>query len=119
MKNIAEMAIERPLYPWLIMVACLFGGLYGVETVGRLEDPVFPIKNAFVITGKSETPGFMRHHWFPDVNDREAAREIAILKKEKRINSKASLEEIVAAILDQVRKKLEQEALSNVKLEAD
>ena len=50
MKNIAQWSIERPLYPWLIILTCLVGGLYGIDTVGRLEDPVFPIKNAYVIT---------------------------------------------------------------------
>ncbi|MEM7016425.1 MAG: efflux RND transporter permease subunit [Pseudomonadota bacterium] len=50
MKNIAQYSVERPLYPWLLMIACLLGGWYGIESVGRLEDPAFPIKNAFVIT---------------------------------------------------------------------
>jgi multidrug efflux pump subunit AcrB len=50
MSRIAQWAIERPLYPWLIMAACFFGGLYGIETVGRLEDPNFPIKTAYIIT---------------------------------------------------------------------
>ena len=50
MKNIAQWSLERPLYPWLIILACLVGGLYGIDTVGRLEDPVFPIKNAYIIT---------------------------------------------------------------------
>ena len=50
MRNIAQLSIEHPLYPWMIIVACLFGGLYGIDTVGRLEDPEFPIKNAFIIT---------------------------------------------------------------------
>lgn len=48
--DIARAAIRRPLYPWLLVVACLFGGLWGIETVGRLENPAFPIKNAYVIT---------------------------------------------------------------------
>lgn len=50
MSRIAQWAIERPLYPWLIMAACFFGGLYGIETDGRLEDPNFPIKTAYIIT---------------------------------------------------------------------
>ncbi len=50
MRNIAQLAIERPLYTWMLILACFFGGLYGIETVGRLEDPVFPIKNAYIIT---------------------------------------------------------------------
>ncbi|MEM8768764.1 MAG: efflux RND transporter permease subunit [Pseudomonadota bacterium] len=50
MGNIATASIERPLYTWLLIAACFFGGWYGIETVGRLEDPKFPIKNAFIIT---------------------------------------------------------------------
>lgn len=50
MSRIAELSIERPLYPWLLALACLLGGLYGIDNVGRLEDPPFPIKNAFIIT---------------------------------------------------------------------
>ena len=48
--NIARFSIQRPLYPWMIALTCLLGGVYGMETVGRLEDPTFPIKNAYVIT---------------------------------------------------------------------
>ncbi|MGI9325417.1 MAG: efflux RND transporter permease subunit [Pseudomonadales bacterium] len=50
MSRIAQLAIERPLYPWLLVLVCLAGGLYGIENVGRLEDPPFPIKNAYIIT---------------------------------------------------------------------
>ena len=32
------------------MLACLLGGLYGIDNVGRLEDPKFPVKQAYVIT---------------------------------------------------------------------
>lgn len=48
--DLARAAIRRPLYPWILVVACLLGGLWGIETVGRLENPQFPIKNAYVIT---------------------------------------------------------------------
>ncbi|MFK7915716.1 MAG: efflux RND transporter permease subunit [Pseudomonadales bacterium] len=50
MSRIAELSIERPLYPWLLALACLLGGLYGIDNVGRLEDPPFPIKTAYIIT---------------------------------------------------------------------
>ncbi len=50
MQNIAQFSIERPIYTWLLVLACFFGGIYGIDTVGRLEDPNFPIKTAYVIT---------------------------------------------------------------------
>ncbi|MGE0624928.1 MAG: efflux RND transporter permease subunit [Pseudomonadales bacterium] len=50
MSNIARLSIEHPLYPWLIMLACLLGGLWGIDAVGRLEDPRFPLKHAYIVT---------------------------------------------------------------------
>ncbi|MEM7566509.1 MAG: efflux RND transporter permease subunit [Pseudomonadota bacterium] len=50
MKTIARISIERPLYPWLLIVFCLAGGIWGFLNVGRLEDPAFTIKEAIVVT---------------------------------------------------------------------
>lgn len=50
MNNLARLSIEYPLYTWMLILACLVGGLWGIDTVGRLEDPDFPIKNVLVIT---------------------------------------------------------------------
>ncbi|MCP5185440.1 MAG: efflux RND transporter permease subunit [Pseudomonadales bacterium] len=49
-RDIARLAIERPLYTWLFIVACLAGGIWGIDTIGRLEDPPFPVKMAYIIT---------------------------------------------------------------------
>jgi multidrug efflux pump subunit AcrB len=48
--NIARASIDRPLIVWLIMLTCLFGGIWGFSSLGRLEDPAFTIKQAVVIT---------------------------------------------------------------------
>lgn len=32
------------------MLACVIGGFYGIDNVGRLEDPKFPLKQAYVVT---------------------------------------------------------------------
>ena len=48
--QIARASIERPIYTWLLIVICLFGGLAGYLAVGKLEDPVFTLKSALVIT---------------------------------------------------------------------
>jgi multidrug efflux pump subunit AcrB len=50
MKNIAKFSIEQPLYPWMLVVACLVGGFVSFDQIGRLEDPKFPVKNVLIIT---------------------------------------------------------------------
>lgn len=50
MMNLAQFVVNRPIYGWLLALACLFGGIHGIENVGRLEDPDFPIKWAYIIT---------------------------------------------------------------------
>ncbi len=48
--SIARGSIEKPILTWLIMLICLFGGIWGFLSLGRLEDPAFTIKQAVVIT---------------------------------------------------------------------
>ncbi|MDX8352505.1 efflux RND transporter permease subunit [Cognatiyoonia sp. IB215182] len=48
--NIARASIDRPIFTWIIMLICLFGGIWGFSALGRLEDPAFTIKQAVVIT---------------------------------------------------------------------
>ena len=48
--SIARAAIDRPLFTWLIMLGCIFGGIWGFYSLGRLEDPAFTIKQAVVVT---------------------------------------------------------------------
>ncbi|MCV6597065.1 MAG: efflux RND transporter permease subunit [Mangrovicoccus sp.] len=48
--SIARLSIERPIYTWIIILACLLGGLWGFSSLGRLEDPAFTIKSAVVVT---------------------------------------------------------------------
>ncbi len=48
--EIARSAIERPVNIWLLVLLCFIGGLWGLDSVGRLEDPAFTIKQALVVT---------------------------------------------------------------------
>ena len=48
--TIARASIERPIYTWLVILGCLLGGLWGFNSIGRLEDPAFTIKNAVIVT---------------------------------------------------------------------
>ena len=50
MMNLAQFVVNRPIYGWILALACLFGGFHGIENVGRLEDPDFPISWAYIIT---------------------------------------------------------------------
>ncbi|MEM9473954.1 MAG: efflux RND transporter permease subunit [Pseudomonadota bacterium] len=52
--SVARASIERPIMTWVLILICLFGGLWGFASLGRLEDPAFTIKQAVVIT---EYPG--------------------------------------------------------------
>lgn len=48
--DIARYSVDRPVATWLIILACLLGGLWGLLTIGRLEDPAFTLKQAVVVT---------------------------------------------------------------------
>ncbi|MEJ6395524.1 efflux RND transporter permease subunit [Gymnodinialimonas sp. 2305UL16-5] len=48
--QIARFSIQKPLYTWLLILFCLFGGAIGYLSVGKLEDPVFTLKSALIIT---------------------------------------------------------------------
>ena len=50
MPNLARLIIRRPIYGWILLLLCLFGGIHGVQNVSRLEDPNFPMTWAYVIT---------------------------------------------------------------------
>ena len=63
--DIARAAINRPIYSWLLILGCLFGGAWGFETLGRLEDPAFTIKVAVVATP------------YPGASAEEVAREVS------------------------------------------
>ena len=48
--GLAARAIDRPVTVWMIILACLLGGLWGLNSVGRLEDPTFTVKTALIFT---------------------------------------------------------------------
>lgn len=48
--NLARLSIERPVLTWLVILFCLFGGMQGFMSVGRLEDPSFTLKEAIIFT---------------------------------------------------------------------
>ncbi len=48
--DLAARSMDRPVTVWMIVLACLFGGLWGLNTIGRLEDPTFTVKTALIFT---------------------------------------------------------------------
>ncbi|WP_439100365.1 efflux RND transporter permease subunit [Congregibacter sp.] len=80
MKNIAQHVVEKPIYAWFVTLACLAGGLHGIENVGRLEDPAFPMATAFVITNY---PGASAEEVELEVTDRVeiALQELPYVEK--------------------------------------
>jgi multidrug efflux pump subunit AcrB len=50
MNNLARFVVDNPIYGWILIIVCLAGGLHGIQNIGRLEDPKFPIKWSYVIT---------------------------------------------------------------------
>ncbi|MDZ4049248.1 MAG: efflux RND transporter permease subunit [Limnobacter sp.] len=63
--SIARGAIRRPVAVWLAILFCLFGGLWGLANVGRLEDPSFTLKTALVFVP------------YPGASAEEVEREVA------------------------------------------
>lgn len=48
--DIARFSINNAIYTWIVILTCLFGGIWGFSSLGRLEDPAFTIKVAVVVT---------------------------------------------------------------------
>ena len=48
--SIARGSIENPIFTWILILISLFGGIWGFQSLGRLEDPAFTIKQAIVVT---------------------------------------------------------------------
>ena len=47
MANLAHHTLDRPLYGWILIIACLFGGIHGIQNIGTPGGtPAFPIKRA-------------------------------------------------------------------------
>ncbi|MDF1583817.1 MAG: efflux RND transporter permease subunit [Methyloprofundus sp.] len=96
--EIARSAIERPVNTWLLILLCLIGGLWGLESVGRLEDPAFTIKQALVVTAY---PGATAFEVEQEVTELLESK-IQQLPQIKRITSKSKpgISEITVEIKD-------------------
>ncbi len=96
--DVARLSIEKPVNTWLIILICLLGGLYGLLSVGRLEDPAFTIKEAKVITAY---PGAAALEVEEEVTEPlESAIQQLEQLKEIRSVSKPGVSEITVVIQD-------------------
>jgi multidrug efflux pump subunit AcrB len=48
--NIAEYSVKTPVISWLLVIILVGGGIWGFQSMGKLEDPAFTVKLAKVIT---------------------------------------------------------------------
>ena len=96
--NLARLAIEKPVIAWLIILFCLFGGLWGFNTVGRLEDPSFTIKEAIVVT---PYPGATAEEVEAEVTERiETAVQQMSQLREVRSESAPGVSEVRVLVRD-------------------
>lgn len=65
--NPARLTLRYPIYGWILILLCLFGGIHGIENVSRLEDPYFPLTWAYIIT---TYPGASAEEVEQEVTDR-------------------------------------------------
>ena len=83
--NIAEIAIRKRVITWVMTAIVLVVGVRSFDTMGRLEDPEFTIKEAMVIT---YYPGASATEVEQEVSDRIEAKiqELGELKRIYSIN---------------------------------
>jgi multidrug efflux pump subunit AcrB len=97
--QLARLSIEKPVLTWLIVLACLFGGWWGFETVGGLEDPSFTIKESIVFT---PYPGASAEEVEAEVSERlETAIQQMSQLEEVRSESSPGMSEIHVLIRDE------------------
>ena len=81
--DIARASIDRPLQTWLIILGCVLGGLWGFNSLGRLEDPAFTIKVASIAT------------FYPGASAEQVATEVSE-PLESAIQKMAEVDEITS-----------------------
>ncbi len=97
--KLARLAIEKPVLTWLVILACLLGGWWGFDTVGRLEDPAFTIKESIVFT---PYPGASAEEVEREVTERlETAIQQMSQLREVRSESSPGISEIRVVVRDE------------------
>lgn len=121
MNNLARFATDNPLYGWILVLVCLVGGFHGIQNIGRLEDPRFPIKLAYIIT---TYPGASAQEVEMEVTDRieDALQELPYIDKmhSRSVNGRSEVrvelleefgEEETPQIFDELRRRISEAAM--------
>ncbi|MDZ4297244.1 MAG: efflux RND transporter permease subunit [Moraxellaceae bacterium] len=96
--DIARASIDRPILTWLLISIFFLGGLWAMNTIGRLEDPAFTLKQAIIFT---PYPGATAEEVELEVTETlESA--LQQLKQLKRVTSKSKpgMSEIMVQVQD-------------------
>ncbi|MEH6471885.1 MAG: efflux RND transporter permease subunit [Halopseudomonas sp.] len=101
--NIAEFSIKSKVITWLVVIILVGGGLSAYESIGKLEDPEFTIKEAKVIT---LYPGANAEQVNAEVtyHVEDAVQQMEQLKRIKMSVSREGYSEVTLEIQDKYRK---------------
>jgi multidrug efflux pump subunit AcrB len=100
--NIAEYSVTSKVTIWLLVILFVAGGLSALQSISRLEDPEFTIKEAKVYTAyPGATPQEVEREVTYHIEN--AVQELAQLKRVKSI-SKAGFSEVSVEIKNHFRK---------------
>jgi len=100
--NIAELSIKHRTISWVMTVMLLVGGYFSYQSLGRLEDPEFTIKDAVIYTAY---PGASASQVEQEVTDEieKACQQLGQLKRVTS-QSKRGLSVVTATMRDQYDK---------------
>ena len=100
--NLAEFSINRRTTTLVLIAVAIVGGIVSFNSLGRLEDPEFTIKDAVVMT---QYPGASPREVEEEVTERieEAIQAMGQLKEVRSI-SRPGLSIVYAEMLDQYDK---------------
>ncbi|MEA3641417.1 MAG: efflux RND transporter permease subunit, partial [Lamprobacter sp.] len=100
--NIAEYSVKTPVISWLLVIILVGGGIWGFQSMGKLEDPAFTVKLAKVIT---YYPGASAQQVQDEVSYHveEAIQLMEQVKGIKRSVSRPGMSDITIEFKDQYR----------------
>ena len=98
--NIGEYSVRTPVIAWLVVLIMVFGGVFGFQRMGKLEDPAFTIKMAKIIT---RYPGASAEEVHDEVTYHleDAVQKLPQLKRIKMSVSRPGLSDILIEFKDE------------------